>query len=80
MVPPQSEMTDALERIQVGLDKQIELVANRIASLQVELDELRAARQKLEDCRGCAHELGSDACNACAVANPAAVAVLRSLA
>ena len=73
-------MTGAVQQIQNSLDKQIELVTNRIASLQKELDELRAARLKLEDCKTCAHDLGSEACNNCAVANPAAVAVLRSMA
>ncbi len=79
MAPAPSEMTGAVQQIQNGLDKQIELVSNRIASLQSELDELRAARLKVEDCRTCAHDLGSEACNACAVPNPAAVAVLRSM-
>lgn len=79
MAPAPSEMTGAVQQIQTGLDKQIKLVSNRIASLQSELDELHAARLKLEDCRTCAHDLGSEACNACAVPNPAAVAVLRSM-
>jgi MerR family transcriptional regulator, copper efflux regulator len=80
MAPAPSELTGAVEQIQGGLDKQIELVSTRIASLQTELDELRAARLKLEDCRLCGHDLGSAPCGRCAVANPAAVAVLRSLA
>jgi len=79
MAPAPSEAIGALEQIQNGLDKQIALVSDRIASLQTELEELGAARLKLEDCRTCAHDLGSQACNACAIANPAAVAVLRSM-
>lgn len=79
MVPAPSEMADALEQIEGGLDKQIELVGQRLQSLQQELDELRAAREKLQDCRNCEHHLDSEACNACAVANPAAIAILRSM-
>ena len=79
MTPALSELTGVVHQIQGGLDKQIELAGNRIASLQTELDELLAARMKLEDCRTCDHDLGTAACDACAVANPAAVAILRSM-
>ena len=79
MAPTESEMTDALDQIQNGLDRQIELVSRRLESLQGELDELRAARQKLNECRGCQHEFDSEACKGCAAVSPAVFAVLRSL-
>ncbi len=79
MAPAPSEMTGAVEQIQNGLDKQIELVSDRITSLQTELDELIGTRMKLQDCRTCDHDLGTSACDVCAIANPTAIAVLRSM-
>ena len=79
MAPAQSEITGAMDRARSGLDKQIALVGQRLESLSSELQELKEARQKLDDCHTCSDELGSDACNKCAVSSPGAVAVLRSL-
>ena len=79
MAPAPSEITSALEQMQSGLDKQIELVSKRIASLQTEAEELYAARAKLDQCKTCSHELGGSACSPCSVANPAAIAILRSM-
>jgi DNA-binding transcriptional MerR regulator len=80
MVPPASEVRDALSHIESGLDQQISLVGGRIESLQGELDELKAARAKLAECRVCDHEVHSEACRECNAASPAVLAVLRSLA
>ena len=80
MVPSQSELTDALTHIGEGLERQISLIAGRIESLQEELAELAAARDKLAECRACERTLDSDACGECNAASPAVLAVLRSLA
>lgn len=79
MVPAPSDVSGAVERLRDGLDKQIALVTTRLESLQAELGELRQARTKLEECGPCPHEIGSSACDACALQSPLAVAVLRSL-
>ena len=79
MVPNASELTTSVERVRAGLDKQITLVEERVNSLAAELEELRAARKKLEDCSSCEEALGSDACDSCAITSPVAVAVLRAL-
>ena len=79
MVPTESELTDALAHIEAGLDAQIALVGGRIESLQGELSELKAARQKLADCRKCGRSLDSEECRDCNATSPAVLAVLRSL-
>lgn len=79
MVPPESEVVGAVDRVRSGLDKQIELVGERIESLSSELQELRQAREKLNQCSTCSEELGAEACDPCAVTSPAAISVLRSL-
>jgi DNA-binding transcriptional MerR regulator len=80
MVPSSPGATTTFDRIRSGLELQIGLVTERVASLQAELDELNGARRKLDDCLECPHDIGSDACNTCAATSPTAVAVLRSMA
>ena len=80
MVPSQSEMADALLQIQGTLDTQIELMGERIRQMQTELDELQAARRKVEECRTCEHAFDTEACGPCMRSSPAVFALLRSLA
>ncbi|MCA8955244.1 MAG: MerR family transcriptional regulator [Planctomycetes bacterium] len=79
MAPNPSEVRDAIDGMSEALDRQIELVGDRIGSLQVEFQELQSARAKLEQCRTCPHDFGSDACVSCTASQPAVYSVLRSI-
>jgi DNA-binding transcriptional MerR regulator len=79
MVPSQAEREDALSHLSTGLDRQIDLVGERVAALQSELNELREARARIDDCKNCGFEFDSEACHSCAKVAPAVLSVLRAL-
>jgi DNA-binding transcriptional MerR regulator len=62
MVPSPVEREDVLTRLAAGLDRQIELVGERVTALQAELGELREARARIEGCRACEQEFDTEGC------------------
>lgn len=78
MVPTAGEKLGAMDHMRESLDKQIALVGERLQSLQREYDELKQARLKLEECKRCAHELGSSDCSPCAASSEAIYSILKS--
>ncbi len=79
MVAPSESQENPTDRLAHSLDRQLDLMASRLLSLQSEHDELAAARTKLNQCQPCEREIGSEACIACTADEPEVYSLLRAL-
>ncbi len=68
-----------LSRVQQAIDRQTALVEQRLREMQQDLDELRDARKKLEQCKVCDVRLTPQNCDPCRNDQQPLSAVLRSL-
>ncbi len=73
------EVDQVIHRIGAALDSQIKIVDDRLQTLHQEMEELKEAKAKLEECRGCDHTLSKSACQPCARDGKPMQAVVRSL-
>jgi DNA-binding transcriptional MerR regulator len=80
MAPKSGEDGAAIvQRVERALTEQVSLVQGRLAALTRDLEDLRAALDKLQMCKTCEQPLSAEHCDPCRVDQHAMAAVVKAL-